>query len=192
MKRAIVDYKKLTKDILALLVEKYPEGYQDHDVIRFKNAKNETVEALEVRTEDTIYLVKVSTRLASTMERYDEDDDDYYGEGIQTDTLEMSREDELALRKKKDISKTSSHLDDDDEEEEDDEEDDYKDDYDEEDEEDQDEEQGTRPDDDPSPEDPFIPRRHAVQEPTVQTEDDRVEGGTVATSLDLARVGVDK
>ena len=57
MKRAIVDYKKLTKDILALLVEKYPEGYQDRDVIRFKNAKNETVEALEVRTEDTIYLV---------------------------------------------------------------------------------------------------------------------------------------
>ena len=75
MKRAIVDYKKLTKDILALLVEKYPEGYQDHDVIRFKNAKNETVEALEVRTEDTIYLVKVSTRLATSMERYDEDED---------------------------------------------------------------------------------------------------------------------
>ena len=149
MKRAIVDYKKLTKDILALLVEKYPEGYQDHDVIRFKNAKNETVEALEVRTEDTIYLVKVSTRLASTMERYDEDDDDYYGEGIQADTLEMSREDELALRKKKDISKTSSHLDDDDdEEEEDDEEDDYKDDYDEEDEEDQDEEDDNDEEDD--------------------------------------------
>jgi hypothetical protein len=148
MKRAIVDYKKLTKDILALLVEKYPEGYQDRDVIRFKNAKNETVEALEVRTEDTIYLVKVSTRLASTMERYDEDDDDYYGEGIQADTLEMSREDELALRKKKDISKTSSHLDDDDDEEEDDEEDDYKDDYDEEDEEDQDEEDDNDEEDD--------------------------------------------
>ena len=149
MKRAIVDYKKLTKDILALLVEKYPEGYQDHDVIRFKNAKNETVEALEVRTEDTIYLVKVSTRLASTMERYDEDEDDYYGEGIQADTLEMSREDELALRKKKDISKTSSHLDDDDEEEEeDDEEDDYKDDYDDDDEEDQDEGEDNEEEDD--------------------------------------------
>ena len=148
MKRAIVDYKKLTKDILALLVEKYPEGYQDHDVIRFKNAKHETVEALEVRTEDTIYWVKVSTRLASTMERYDEDDDDYYGEDIQADTLEMSREDELALRKKKDISKTSSHLDDDDDEEEDDEEDDYKDDYDEEDEEDQDDEDDNEEEDD--------------------------------------------
>lgn len=74
MKRIIVDYNKLTNEILSMLVEKYPEGYTDADVIRFKNAKNETVDALEVRTEDTIYLVKVSTRLADTMENYDEDD----------------------------------------------------------------------------------------------------------------------
>lgn len=141
MKRAIVDYKKLTKDILALLVEKYPEGYQDRDVIRFKNAKNETVEALEVRTEDTIYLVKVSTRLASTMERYDEDDDDYYyGEGIQADTLEMTKEDELALKRKKDISKTSSRVEEDDDDDYEDDEDDYDDDDDDEDDNDDDEE----------------------------------------------------
>ncbi|ATA72071.1 MULTISPECIES: hypothetical protein [Capnocytophaga] len=75
MKRVIVDYKKLTSEILSMLVEKYPDGYGDDDVIRFKNAKNETVEALEVRTEDTIYLVKVSTRLADSMENFDEDDD---------------------------------------------------------------------------------------------------------------------
>ena len=74
MKRIIVDYNKLTSEILAMLVEKYPDGDTDSDVIRFKNAKNETVDALEVRTEDTIYLVKVSTRLADTMENYDEDD----------------------------------------------------------------------------------------------------------------------
>ena len=150
MKRAIVDYKKLTKDILALLVEKYPEGYQDRDVIRFKNAKNETVEALEVRTEDTIYLVKVSTRLASTMERYDEDDDDYYyGEGIQTDTLEMTKEDELALKRKKDISKTSSRV------EEDDDEDDYDDEEDEDydDDEDDDNEDDDNQDEDDDEED---------------------------------------
>ncbi len=138
MKRAIVDYKKLTKDILALLVEKYPEGYQDRDVIRFKNAKNETVEALEVRTEDTIYLVKVSTRLASTMERYDEDDY-YYGEGIQTDTLEMTKEDELALKRKKDISKTSSRVEEDDDEDYDDDEEDEDYNDDDEDDDDQDE-----------------------------------------------------
>ena len=75
MKRVIVDYNKLTNEILSMLVEKYPEAYTDADVIRFKNAKNETVDALEVRTDDTIYLVKVSTRLADTMENFDEDDD---------------------------------------------------------------------------------------------------------------------
>jgi len=74
MKRVIVDYKKLTPEILSLLVEKYPDGYDDDHVIVFKNAKNETVEAVEVRTDDTIYLVKVSSRLESTMASYDEDD----------------------------------------------------------------------------------------------------------------------
>ncbi len=74
MKRIIVDYKKLTPEILSLLVEKYPDGYDDDHVIVFKNARNETVEAVEVRTEDSIYLVKVSSRLATTMENFDEDD----------------------------------------------------------------------------------------------------------------------
>ena len=68
MKRVIVDYQKLTQNILDLLVEKYPEGYDDLDIIKFKNAKNEIVEAVEVRTDDTIYLVKVSKRLADTIE----------------------------------------------------------------------------------------------------------------------------
>lgn len=80
MKRIIVDYKKLTNEILSLLVEKYPDGYGDDDVIRFKNAKNETVEALEVRTEEVIYLVKVSTRLADTMENFDDEDDHFEDE----------------------------------------------------------------------------------------------------------------
>ena len=75
MKRVIVDYAKLTGDILNLLVDKFPDGYDDTDIIRFRNAQNELVEAVEVRTEDTIYLVKVSTKLASRMEKFDEDDD---------------------------------------------------------------------------------------------------------------------
>ncbi|WP_372916967.1 hypothetical protein [Salegentibacter sp.] len=76
MKRIIVDYKKLTPEILSLLVDKYPDGYDDDQVISFKNARNETVEAVEVRTDDTVYLVKVSTRLENTMANYDEDDYD--------------------------------------------------------------------------------------------------------------------
>lgn len=76
MKRIIVDYKKLTPEILGLLVEKYPDGYDDDQVISFKNAKNETVDAVEVKTEDTVYLVKVSTRLENTMANFDEEDYD--------------------------------------------------------------------------------------------------------------------
>ena len=76
MKRIIVDYKKLTPEILSLLVDKYPDGYDDDHVISFKNAKNETVDAVEVRTDDTIYLVKVSTRLENTMAKFDEEDYD--------------------------------------------------------------------------------------------------------------------
>ena len=75
MKRVIVDYAKLTNEILTLLVEKFPEGYDESDIIRFKNARNEAIEAVEVRTEDTIYLVKVSTKLADRIENFDEDDE---------------------------------------------------------------------------------------------------------------------
>ncbi|WP_366183466.1 DNA primase [Flavobacterium ovatum] len=75
MKRVIVDYVKLTNEILNLLVERFPDGYDDSDIIRFRNAKNELIEAVEVRTEDTIYLVKVSTKLADRIENYDEDDE---------------------------------------------------------------------------------------------------------------------
>jgi len=74
LKRVIVDYKKLTPEILALLVEKYPDGYDDDQIVSFRNAKNEWIEAVEVSTEDTKYLVKVSTKLQVTMENYDEDD----------------------------------------------------------------------------------------------------------------------
>lgn len=75
MRRIIVDYAKLTGDILNLLVDKFPEGYDDSDIIRFRNAQNELIEAVEVKTEDTIYLVKVSTKLASRMEKFDEEED---------------------------------------------------------------------------------------------------------------------
>ena len=74
LKRVIVDFKKLTPEILAMLVEKFPDGYDDRDVISFRNAKNELIEAVELITEDTKYLVKVSEKLEVTMDNYDEDD----------------------------------------------------------------------------------------------------------------------
>ncbi len=75
MKRIIVEYAKLTTDILDMLIEKYPDGYDYSDVISFKNSKGETVKAIEVKTEDTIYLVKISERLENAMEEYADDED---------------------------------------------------------------------------------------------------------------------
>lgn len=73
MIRKIVDYQKLNNEILDLLVEKYPDGYGDIDIITFKNLKGEVIEAVEVRTEDTIYLVKIGKRLVQAMENFSED-----------------------------------------------------------------------------------------------------------------------
>ncbi|MGB1410332.1 MAG: hypothetical protein ACPG59_02195 [Flavobacteriaceae bacterium] len=95
MRRVIVDYKKLNKEILDLLVDKFPYGYEPEDIITFRNAQNEIIEAVEVRTEDSIYLVKVSKRLADTMENFQDDDNDYDDQAKDsTDTPELSDEDE--------------------------------------------------------------------------------------------------
>lgn len=75
LRRVIVDYKKLTHDILDLLVTKYPDGYDEDNIITFKNAQNEVVECVEVRTNDTVYLVKISKRLVAAMEDFDPDED---------------------------------------------------------------------------------------------------------------------
>ena len=69
-----VDFKKLTPEVLKLLVDEYPDGYADNDIISFKNAAGEKVECVEVLTDDTKYLVKISSKLEITMANYDEED----------------------------------------------------------------------------------------------------------------------
>lgn len=142
MKRVIVDYAKLTNEILTLLVEKFPDGYDDSDVIRFKNAKNETVEAVEVRTEDTIYLVKVSTKLADRIENFDDDEDDIAAEDtldIKGLDIEDGEDDDAKKSKPSKPKKSQDDGDEDDEDDEDydDDDDDEDRDYDEDDEEDE-------------------------------------------------------
>ena len=71
LRRVIVDYKKLTPEVLRLLVERYPDGYDEDQIITFKSAKGERIEAVEVTTDDTKYLVKISAKLEFTMANYD-------------------------------------------------------------------------------------------------------------------------
>ncbi|WP_372792527.1 hypothetical protein [Lutibacter sp.] len=92
MKRIIVDYKKLTTEILNLLVEKFPDGYGIRDIIKFTNQNGHYVEAVQVSTSDTIYLVKISDELVDSMENHDEDEDDMLGSEI-SDDLDLDLED---------------------------------------------------------------------------------------------------
>jgi hypothetical protein len=97
LKRVIVDYKKLDNHMLNLLVEKYPDGYDDDDIVTYRNASNEVVECIEVRTEDTAYLIKVSKRLVMAMEDFDVNDDNEDSDeeaSLDTDALEENPDDE--------------------------------------------------------------------------------------------------
>lgn len=65
MLRKIVDYKKLDHQLAALLIETYPDGYGDEDIISFRNLHGEIVEAVELKTNEVMYLVKISKSLAN-------------------------------------------------------------------------------------------------------------------------------
>ena len=65
----------MTPELMALLVQEYPDGYE-YDTVYFTNAKGEKVEAVELITEDTKYLIKVSSSLTKQFESFDLDDDD--------------------------------------------------------------------------------------------------------------------
>ena len=69
-KNVIKDYKSMTPDLMALLVEAYPDGFE-YDTMYFTNANGEKVEAVPLETEDTKYLIKVSSTLTKNFESFD-------------------------------------------------------------------------------------------------------------------------
>lgn len=76
MKRIIKDYTTVTPEQLQLIAEAYPEGIDSEMLISFTNAKGEYVKALEVRTDDTIYLFKISAGMIAKIDDYTDDDFD--------------------------------------------------------------------------------------------------------------------
>ena len=72
MRRILVDYKKLDRDLAALLIEAYPNGYGDDDIIAFTNTKGEIVQAVELKTEDAFYLVKISKSLSNFISNFED------------------------------------------------------------------------------------------------------------------------
>lgn len=99
MKRIIKDFKSISDDIVALINEQYPYGYEENELVTFVNAKGEFIKALEVKTDEVKYLIKLSQRLDEHINDYidsdEEEDTSYVSEdGIPDDMDGSSEEDD--------------------------------------------------------------------------------------------------
>ncbi len=93
-KRVIVDYKNVTPEILDLFTDRYPYGYEDEDIIKFKNAKGETVKAVPFETKDTKYLVKVSVEMDAKIEAFMDDEEEEDSTPMEDNEVETPTEEE--------------------------------------------------------------------------------------------------
>jgi|GEM_PF-193041 len=76
MKRIIKDYTNVTDDQLRLITKQYPDGIDSDHLISFTGPKGEYVKAIEVRTEDTIFLFKISGQMLAKIDSITDDDFD--------------------------------------------------------------------------------------------------------------------
>ncbi len=74
-KRSIIDYSKLTEEVLAAVNKKYPYGWDDTDIVKFKTAKGDQIKAIPIEMDDASYLVKVGQHLEDRLEEYLEDEE---------------------------------------------------------------------------------------------------------------------
>lgn len=104
MLRKLIDYKKLDHELAARLIETYPDGYGDEDIITFKNVQGEIIETVELKTPDTIYLVKISKSLANFILNFEENmerdmetkEESAFDEDLPIEELEMHSEEEFS------------------------------------------------------------------------------------------------
>lgn len=87
MKRVIKDFKSISADVMALINDQYPHGYEDNELVTFVNAKGEFVKALEVRTEEVVYLIKLDRKLDEHINDYMDSDD--YGYDGDSDSVDV-------------------------------------------------------------------------------------------------------
>jgi DNA-directed RNA polymerase subunit delta len=74
VKRVIKDYKGITPAQLELIAQEYPEGFGLDDLITFKKPDGDTFKGLEIKTDDTLYLFKIDTRMLEMIDDYTDDD----------------------------------------------------------------------------------------------------------------------
>ncbi|PLX19658.1 MAG: hypothetical protein C0599_10510 [Salinivirgaceae bacterium] len=88
--RVIVDYEKLSDELIEQIKLVYPTGFSQH-LISFTNAKGENVSALRFETFEKIYLIRMTNKMAVQII---EDDADYDDDGVLKDGVREKLEEE--------------------------------------------------------------------------------------------------
>lgn len=63
LKRVIKDYNTLSQEHIDLINEHFPNGFENENLVSFVTPKGQFIKALEVRTDDTIYLFKIDKNM---------------------------------------------------------------------------------------------------------------------------------
>jgi len=72
MKHIIKDYRSITDDHMRLIRKQYPNGFTDADLITLKTADGDYIDALEVKTNDAVYLVRVNHNLLDAIDQFED------------------------------------------------------------------------------------------------------------------------
>ena len=75
MNRIITSFEKLDDKQIELFKTQYPEGYSSQDIISFKNLKGIEIKAIQISSNDAIYLVKLNEKLINRIYNDNEDSD---------------------------------------------------------------------------------------------------------------------
>lgn len=87
--RVIQDYEKLDDALKEQVKLVYPDGFQEY-IIQFTNSKGEMVSALRFETDEKIYMLRMSAKMANQIM---EDDDDYDDDfNLKSDVREIYEE----------------------------------------------------------------------------------------------------
>lgn len=71
MKRVIKTYENCDDNILSQLAEKFPNGIKEKHITKIPTVKGGMMKVIELKTEDTIYLIKFSDELEMAIDNFD-------------------------------------------------------------------------------------------------------------------------
>lgn len=74
LKRIIKDYKTISQEHIDLINRHFPNGFENDNLISFTTPKGEFIKALEIRTDEAIYLFKIDKNMKVDEEESQDND----------------------------------------------------------------------------------------------------------------------